>query len=79
MRLIRSEVNAHTQMNRHKMKEFFDTKHKVDPGRHPKLAAEKTKSKHRKLTFNWDGPYRVIEITDNSALVTKIGVYEGSV
>ncbi|RCN38569.1 integrase core domain protein [Ancylostoma caninum] len=59
MRLIQSEVNAHAQLYRNKIKEFHDAKNKVDPRRHPKVGervfmkmpTEKAKSKHPKLTF----------------------------
>lgn len=34
---------------------------------------EKRNSKHPKLTVGWTGPYRVIEASANSALVTENG------
>ncbi|XGW16017.1 hypothetical protein V3C99_001455, partial [Haemonchus contortus] len=38
-----------------------------------KIPSEKGKVSHPKLTTDWSGPYRVIESSANSALVTLIG------
>lgn len=37
------------------------------------MDAEKGVSKHPKLAFGWSRPYRVIEMCENSALISKIG------
>ncbi|KAK6056865.1 hypothetical protein COOONC_05627 [Cooperia oncophora] len=38
-----------------------------------KIPAEKGKASHPKLTYDWTGPYRVLEASRNSALITLIG------
>lgn len=41
-----------------------------------KLPCERARRKHPKLTMDWDGPYRVLQANDTSALITKIGAEE---
>uniref|UniRef100_A0A7I5E700 Chromo domain-containing protein n=1 Tax=Haemonchus contortus TaxID=6289 RepID=A0A7I5E700_HAECO len=63
------------------MKEQYDRRfrtHKVVPVKegdrvYVKIPSEKGKVSHPKLTTAWSGPYRVIESSANSALVTLIG------
>ncbi|KAL6737984.1 hypothetical protein Aduo_011585 [Ancylostoma duodenale] len=84
MQLIREEVKEHASRYREKMKNVYDSRHKVNGEKAPKvgervfmkLPTERRKGKHPKLTCEWGGPYRVLESSENSALITKIGVDE---
>ncbi|VDP44095.1 unnamed protein product [Heligmosomoides polygyrus] len=63
------------------MKREYDKRHSVDVGKHAKVGDrvyllspnEKTSSSHPKLACEWSGPYRVLETSQNSALITRIG------
>ncbi|EYC37336.1 hypothetical protein Y032_0802g2426 [Ancylostoma ceylanicum] len=63
-----------------KMKETYDRRNKVDESRLPrvgdrvyvKLPREKTSRQYPKLCDPWGGPYRVIETSNNSALLASI-------
>ncbi|EYB91080.1 hypothetical protein Y032_0210g2117 [Ancylostoma ceylanicum] len=81
MQLIREEVKEHASKYREIMKTVYDSRHKVSGGRSPKvgervrmkLPTERRKGKHPKLTCEWEGPYRVLQSSENSALISKIG------
>ncbi|KHJ96885.1 hypothetical protein OESDEN_03142 [Oesophagostomum dentatum] len=63
-----------------KMKQAYDKAKKVGKGRLPKvgdrvyikLPREKASRQYPKLCDPWGGPYRVVEVTDNSALLASI-------
>ncbi|EYB98415.1 hypothetical protein Y032_0131g1611 [Ancylostoma ceylanicum] len=84
MQLVREHVREYTTAYRQKMKEHYDNRHDVDVTKLPqvggrvfmKLPTEKRKSKHPKLTYDWDGPFRVLEVRDTSALISRIGANE---
>ncbi|EYC16809.1 hypothetical protein Y032_0032g2506 [Ancylostoma ceylanicum] len=84
MEVIWEEVRAKNESYRERMKRYYDTKHNVDATKLPKvgervfmrLPREKQSSKHPKLTVEWDGPYRVVHTSENSATITKIGANE---
>ncbi|EYC35032.1 hypothetical protein Y032_1180g3735 [Ancylostoma ceylanicum] len=75
------ELNEHYKEN---MKKNYDNRFKVDPTKMPrigdrvyvKLPREKSTSKHPKLVDSWSGPFRVLEASDNSALLASIGKNE---
>ncbi|VDP39960.1 unnamed protein product [Heligmosomoides polygyrus] len=75
------EVSEHATAYRAKMKEAYDRLKAVDVLSLPtmaervfmKLPRERTSGRHPKLTFDFEGPYRVVEAGDTSALITKIG------
>ncbi|KAK6013854.1 zinc knuckle, partial [Ostertagia ostertagi] len=70
-----------------KMKEVYDNRKDVDVLSLPvvggrvfmKLPREKARGKHPKLTMDWDGPYRVLQADETSALITKIGSNEDAI
>ncbi|KAK6024067.1 hypothetical protein OSTOST_10129 [Ostertagia ostertagi] len=84
LQLIREEVQAKNEKYRAKMKEVYDKRKNVDVLSLPavggrvfmKLPREKARGKHPKLTVDWDGPYRVLQTDETSALITKIGSNE---
>ncbi|VDO62573.1 unnamed protein product [Heligmosomoides polygyrus] len=84
LQLIRDEVKDHAEKYREKMKRYFDARQAVEERRLPKVGArvfmklprEREQSRHPKLTIEWDGPFRVLETSDNSALITRIGCEE---
>lgn len=84
MQLIREKVNEFAEKYRNRMKNYFDGKHGVAERRLPKvgtrvfmrLPCEKRRTRYPKLAIEWDGPFRVIEISNNSALITRIGTEE---
>lgn len=41
-----------------------------------KLPREKTQGKHPKLTIDYDGPYRILDVSDTSALISRTGLDE---
>lgn len=65
---------------RARMKDRYDREHKIDAHRLPNVGdrvhmsfpKEKSSSKHLKLTDEWSGPFRVLEVSDNSALITNL-------
>ncbi|XGW28157.1 hypothetical protein V3C99_008173, partial [Haemonchus contortus] len=87
MRVIRDEVARQAERYRERMKKYYDDKKAVDKSYlakvgervFMKMPRERSHAKHPKLACEWDGPYRVIETSENSALVTKIGVNEDPV
>ncbi|RCN42760.1 hypothetical protein ANCCAN_11243, partial [Ancylostoma caninum] len=89
MQLMREEVKEHASKYREIMKSIYDLRHNVSGKRSPKvgervfmkLPRERRKGKHPKLTCEWEGPYRVLESSENSAVITKIGgdeAYKGA-
>ncbi|VDP42038.1 unnamed protein product [Heligmosomoides polygyrus] len=78
--MIRDEVNEQASRYRGAMKRYYDARKGVNQAYSPKVGdrvfvkmpREKTKDKFPKLTYDWEGPYRVLEVSHNSALVTKI-------
>uniref|UniRef100_A0A7I5E5B3 RNA-directed DNA polymerase n=1 Tax=Haemonchus contortus TaxID=6289 RepID=A0A7I5E5B3_HAECO len=78
---VHARVRDHNNRVRESMKRMYDEKNKVNANRHPKIGdrvyvqspKEKGKSSHPKLVSEWAGPFRVIEVSENSALVTRIG------
>ncbi|XGW09034.1 hypothetical protein V3C99_011385 [Haemonchus contortus] len=87
LQLIREEVRAKNENYRAKMKEVYDKRKNVDVLSLPavggrvfmKLPREKSRGKHPKLTIDWDGPYRVLQTDETSALITKIGSNEEAI
>ncbi|KAL6742132.1 hypothetical protein Aduo_015320 [Ancylostoma duodenale] len=81
LKLARECIREHSEKYKARMKEFYGRRWKTDkstsfnPGDrvYVMVPTEKGKSKHPKLTMGWTGPYRVIEASANSALVTEIG------
>ncbi|VDP01739.1 unnamed protein product [Heligmosomoides polygyrus] len=79
--IIRKEAAEHARLYREHMKKVYDETNEVREESLPvvgdkvfmKLPAERAKGKHPKLTIEWDGPYRVIERGDTSAVIAKIG------
>nr|CDJ80402.1 hypothetical protein HCOI_00076500 [Haemonchus contortus] len=69
------------------MKEVYDKRKNVNVLPLPavggkvfmKLPREKARGKHPKLTIDWDGPYRVLQTDETSALITKIGSNEDTI
>ncbi|EYC28685.1 hypothetical protein Y032_0007g3355 [Ancylostoma ceylanicum] len=69
---------------RNSMKQRYDARNKVEPSKLPRvgdrvyvrLPGEKNKSKHPKLVDCWSGPFRVIEVSENSALLSNIAKNE---
>uniref|UniRef100_A0A7I4Z234 RNA-directed DNA polymerase n=1 Tax=Haemonchus contortus TaxID=6289 RepID=A0A7I4Z234_HAECO len=74
-------VREYNERVREKMKMECDKRDTVDESKHPKVGNrvymlspnEKVMSSHPKLTCEWAGPFRVIETSDNSAVVSRIG------
>ncbi|EYC18252.1 hypothetical protein Y032_0028g1760 [Ancylostoma ceylanicum] len=74
-------IREHNDRIRQRMKNMYDKEHKVDISKHPvigdrvyvKNPAEKSKTAHPKLTNEWCGTFRVIQVSENSATVTRIG------
>uniref|UniRef100_A0A7I4YKX2 RNA-directed DNA polymerase n=1 Tax=Haemonchus contortus TaxID=6289 RepID=A0A7I4YKX2_HAECO len=72
------EYNGHV---REQMKNSYNSRKKVEGKVFPKLGdrvyvfspGEKARQTHPKLVNEWAGPFRVIEVSENSALVTRIG------
>ena len=67
-----------------RMKEAYDKRNRVDLEKLPrtgdrvflKLPREKANKQYPKLCEPWGGPYRVVETSDNSALITHINEKE---
>ncbi|EYC17492.1 hypothetical protein Y032_0030g2085 [Ancylostoma ceylanicum] len=84
MQLIREHVREYADKYRERMKKSYDKRHSADASRLPtigsrvfmKLPAEKSKSKYPKLTNEWDGPFRVLDASETSALISRIGADE---
>uniref|UniRef100_A0A7I4YT76 RNA-directed DNA polymerase n=1 Tax=Haemonchus contortus TaxID=6289 RepID=A0A7I4YT76_HAECO len=84
IKTIQEIVKENNELYRKRMKECYDKIKKTDESRAPKVGervfmrmpAEKGKTKHPKLTIDWAGPYRVIEVSSNSAVITKINANE---
>ncbi|EYC44211.1 hypothetical protein Y032_0468g2007 [Ancylostoma ceylanicum] len=78
---VHDRVKEHNERTRARMKRDYDAKNEVDPSRHPKVGdrvyvvapAEKSKCAHPKLVSEWMGPFRVLQISENSALVARMG------
>uniref|UniRef100_A0A7I4Z4J9 Integrase catalytic domain-containing protein n=1 Tax=Haemonchus contortus TaxID=6289 RepID=A0A7I4Z4J9_HAECO len=70
-----------------KMKEAYDKRHKKYPQKTPrvgdraflKVPKEKCAQKFPKLCESWGGPYRVMEISENSALLSHINGKDGPI
>lgn len=85
--LLQSIAEAHERIQeynsliREQMKQEYDKKHKVDVGKHAVVGDRvyilspngKPTSSHPKLANEWSDPYRVLETSQNSALITRIG------
>ncbi|EYC39508.1 hypothetical protein Y032_0653g1175 [Ancylostoma ceylanicum] len=78
--LIQTCVKELNAEYRSKMKEKYDKKNNVDRKKYPvvgdrvfiKLPREKTNAKYPKLCYEWSGPFRVLEVSGNSALLTRL-------
>ncbi|EYB97728.1 hypothetical protein Y032_0138g2082 [Ancylostoma ceylanicum] len=74
-------VRDYNERVRESMKKVYDERNKVHKLRNPKVGdrvyvrspAEKSKSTHPKFVCEWAGPFRVLQTSPNSALVTRIG------
>ncbi|EYB94572.1 hypothetical protein Y032_0170g268 [Ancylostoma ceylanicum] len=81
LKLAQEVISENSKEYREKMKENYDRRLKTSRSTiftagdrvYMKLPAEKGKSRHPKLVTDWSGPFRVIEASNNSALVTLIG------
>ncbi|VDK52496.1 unnamed protein product, partial [Cylicostephanus goldi] len=85
--LLQAVAEAHERVRdynnrvREEMKRSYDLRNKVDEDKLAKVGdrvyllspREKGSNTHPKLTSQWAGPFRVIETSQNSALVTRIG------
>ncbi|ETN83732.1 integrase core domain protein [Necator americanus] len=84
LKLARDCITEHAEKYRNTMKHQYDKRWRTkksqvfSPGDrvYMKVPAEKGKSHHPKLTVDWRGPYRVLEASSNSALITLIGANE---
>ncbi|KAK5974308.1 hypothetical protein GCK32_006545, partial [Trichostrongylus colubriformis] len=84
LKLIQDEVRDHNERYRNKMKKYYDNKNEVDKHYKPKVGErvfmrmprEKMVAAHPKLAFDWSGPFRVLECSDNSALITSVTAEE---
>ncbi|WKX98818.1 hypothetical protein Q1695_014030 [Nippostrongylus brasiliensis] len=84
LQLIRDQVREHADGYREKMRTHFDSHNAVESKRLPKvgsrvfmkLPAERRRSRHPKLAQEWDGPFRVLEVSGTSALITRIDADE---
>lgn len=82
MQLIREQVKEHADAYRPRMEKYYNSRHDVGVEKLSKvggrvlLSSEKTKRRYPKLTFEWDGPFRVLEVYDTSALISRIGTNE---
>lgn len=84
LELIRRQVKESTEAYRESMKRHFDNAHAVEDAALPKvgsrvfmkLPVERRKSKHPKPAHDWNGPFRVTETSDTSALISRIGAEE---
>ncbi|EYC42134.1 hypothetical protein Y032_0541g3182 [Ancylostoma ceylanicum] len=74
-------VKEYNERVRESMKRAYDERNKVDFRKHPKVGDrvyllspnEKAMNVHPKLVCEWSGPYRVLETSQNSALITRMG------
>ncbi|EYC34973.1 hypothetical protein Y032_1220g3764 [Ancylostoma ceylanicum] len=74
-------VREYNDRVREKMKRTYDKRNKTDVEKHAKVGDrvyllspnEKAMSSHPKLACEWAGPFRVLETSQNSALITRIG------
>uniref|UniRef100_A0A7I4YHH5 RNA-directed DNA polymerase n=1 Tax=Haemonchus contortus TaxID=6289 RepID=A0A7I4YHH5_HAECO len=81
LKLARECINENSNEYRDSMKLAYDKRYKTVKSTifktgdrvYMKLPSEKGKSRHPKLTTDWSGPFRVIEASTNSALITLIG------
>ncbi|EYC40424.1 hypothetical protein Y032_0612g655 [Ancylostoma ceylanicum] len=77
---IRECTREMNEEYRTRMKQRYDTRNNVKPDSLPKvgdrvyvkLPAEKSSSKYPKLVDSWSGPFRVLEVSENSALLANI-------
>ncbi|EYC20630.1 hypothetical protein Y032_0021g326 [Ancylostoma ceylanicum] len=84
MKITQELIREKNDECRSKMKEQYDRRHKVKTEKLLKIGekvfmrmpAEKSKCKHPKLAYDWSAPYRVIETSENSALISEIGSEE---
>ncbi|EYC04967.1 hypothetical protein Y032_0084g1698 [Ancylostoma ceylanicum] len=80
LKLARECIQTHSDDYRTRMKASYDSRWKTDSCDtftgdrvYVKVPMEKGKSRHPKLVVDWSGQYRVLEASQNSALVTLIG------
>ncbi|EYC32035.1 hypothetical protein Y032_0003g1364 [Ancylostoma ceylanicum] len=85
--LLQSVAESHERIReynervREKMKREYDRRNDVDVGKHAKVGDrvyvfspnEKALNSHPKFACEWAGPFRVLETSQNSALVSRIG------
>ncbi|EYB82894.1 hypothetical protein Y032_0348g3182 [Ancylostoma ceylanicum] len=84
LKLARATIADQVEKYQRTMKEQYDRRHKTSASQtfragdrvYMLVPSEKGKSKHPKLVFDWRGPYRVLEASSNSALITLIGMNE---
>ncbi|EYC17924.1 hypothetical protein Y032_0029g1961 [Ancylostoma ceylanicum] len=82
--LARACIAEHAEKYRATMKQQYDRCMKTAASQvfntgdrvYMTVPSEKGKSTHPKLAFDWRGPYRVLEASSNSALITRIGANE---
>ncbi|XGW13215.1 hypothetical protein V3C99_013667, partial [Haemonchus contortus] len=84
IRLAQECANELNGKYKTRMKNAYDKRNKIDVDKLPKvgdrvflkLPREKVSKKHPKLSEPWGGPYRVIETSENSALICNINENE---
>ncbi|EYB84337.1 hypothetical protein Y032_0318g2346 [Ancylostoma ceylanicum] len=83
MKLAHAHAQAHNENARQKMKVAYDKGNRVierpltlGDRVYMRVPSEKSSSKHPKLVNEWTGPFRVIDVSDNSAFLTLINADE---
>ncbi|WKY07926.1 hypothetical protein Q1695_007431 [Nippostrongylus brasiliensis] len=84
LKMAREWLAENAASYRTRMKEQYDKRwatHKTEALKvgdrvYVRVFTEKGKAAHPKLVHDWQGPYRVLEVSQNSALVTLIGENE---
>ncbi|EYB95083.1 hypothetical protein Y032_0164g3555 [Ancylostoma ceylanicum] len=81
LKLARECIKEHSEKYRNTMKSNYDRRWKTAVSQvfytgdrvYMKVPTEKRRATHPKPTFDWKGPYRVLNASANSALITLIG------
>ncbi|VDP37330.1 unnamed protein product [Heligmosomoides polygyrus] len=78
---VHDRVREYNEEVRERMKREYDHRNRVDAKKYPKVGDrvyllapnEKAAHSHPKLVCEWSGPFRVLETSENSALISRIG------
>ncbi|KAK6032394.1 hypothetical protein OSTOST_01430 [Ostertagia ostertagi] len=84
IRLIQNEVKQHNERYLQKMKQYYDERKGVNNHHKSKVCdrvfmrmpREKYVIELPELAVDWSGPFRVLEVTDNSALIKTLAANE---